>query len=140
MREKASIIAISEKKITVVPLISDSCISCEHGSCSQRGEPFTVTNPLGLPVSIGCVVRITAKLRHQAAQAVFALGFPILAAIAGFFIAGFIAQRMGATPTEGMKAGGVLTGLALAGILVILLGKTNPSKGQSEIAEIITLD
>ena len=140
MREKASIIAISEKLITVVPLISDACVGCEHGSCSQRGEPFTVTNPLGLPVSIGCVVRITAKLRHQAAQALFALGFPILAAIAGFFLAGFIAQFLGASPTEGMKAAGVLTGLGLAGILVIAFGRLSPAKGQSEIAEIITID
>lgn len=139
MREKASIIAISEKKITVVPLISDACIGCEHGTCSQRGEPFTVTNPLGLPVSIGCVVRVTAKLKHQAIQAALSLGFPVLSAVAGFFLAGLTAQLLGFAPTEGIKAAGVLSGLGIAGIMVIIFEKISPSKGQSEIAEILEL-
>jgi len=139
MREKASIVAISGKKITVIPLISDACIGCEHGSCSQRGEPFTVTNPLGLPVTIGCVVRITAKLKHQAIQAAVSLGFPVLSAVAGFFTAGLIAQFFGFTPTEGIKAAGVLCGLGAAGIMVILIGRLSPAKGQSEIAEILEL-
>lgn len=137
MREKASIIEISGKKITVVPIISDACIGCDNGSCSQRGEPFTVTNPLGLPVTIGCVVRITAKLKHQALQASVSLGFPVLSAVLGFFAAEFIASLLGFMPTEGMKAAGVLSGLVIAGIIVILFGKITPIKGQSEIAEII---
>jgi len=139
MREKAIIIEISGKKITVVPLISDACIGCEHGSCSQRGEPFTVTNPLGLPVSIGCVVRISAKLKHQAVQAAVSLGFPVISAVAGFFIAGLIASFLGFTPTEGIKAAGVLSGLGIAGIMVIIIGRLSPSQGQSEIAEILEL-
>lgn len=137
MREKASIVSISEKKILVVPIITDACIGCENGSCSKRGEPFTVTNPLGLPVTIGCVVRVTAKLKHQALQAVLSLGFPILSAIAGYFIAGIIAGILGFSPTEGVKAAGVLSGLVIAGTIVIVFGKVSPVEGQSEIAEIV---
>lgn len=137
MRDIASIIKINENSITVVPIITDACIGCESRTCGERGEPFYVTNPKNLLISIGSTVKIHARVKDQIAQAVFALFIPIIVAILAFSLFGKIAPSLHIRKIEQFKTLSALGFLFLTSFLIILKNKFFPPKGQSEIVEVL---
>lgn len=136
MREFAAIIK-TEQGIWAQPLITDSCLSCTQTGCTKRGKAFSVANPQQLPVHTGDIVRIQAPVRHQAAQGITALLFPLGAACAGYAAAGALAAHSGAAASEAMRAAGVLIGLFTASALVFIFSRGRWNIAKPEIASII---
>ena len=96
MRDTAQVLEVNQNgSVLVIPFITNACISCTNSGCGKRGSPFTAANPNGLPLAPGMTVRISAKKRYQALQAVTALCVPLVCAAAGWFVSAKLA-RMGA--------------------------------------------
>lgn len=137
MRNIASVIAIQEKYITVIPIISDTCIGCEQRNCGEAGEPFFVTNPKNFSLSIGSKVKIHASKKDQLAQAIFAIFLPIGAAILGFFMFGKWAENLDIQKIEAFKTLGSIAFLFFTSFLIIIKNRFIPPKGQSEISQVL---
>lgn len=127
MRDRAQIVAVEENDIKVVPLISDVCINCEKSSCAKRGKVFSVSNPKKFPVKNGDVVKITSPLLHQILQALFALAFPVLCAIAGYLL----------FPVSGGAMAAAVAGCFVAGAAVVFVVTHFLPPFKSEIAGIL---
>jgi hypothetical protein len=134
LRDKAIVTSISPQGILVTPLLTDTCISCAESSCAKRGRPFPVDNPRNFPITTGSVVSVSARASATVAQGFFSLCFPLAAAVGGFFAVGPLALALGHTPTEGLKALGVLLGLGAAVAIVVVSGRV--SSGRRARAEI----
>ena len=137
MREKAFVINFEGKYVWVAPLITDACINCDHPACAKKGTPFLASNPGHLPVTCGDIVRITSPLKSHMLQGFMSLLFPVAAAITGYVLTAPIAQVLNITRSEGMKATGVLAGLALASALVYLINSRFLHLAKPEITEIM---
>ena len=137
MRDIASVIKINKESITVVPIITDACIGCESRTCGERGEPFYVTNPENLSISIGSTVKVHARIKDQIAQALFTIFLPILVAILAFFLFGKIAASLNIVKVEQFKTLSALGFLFLTSFLIMLKNRFFPPKGQSEIIEVL---
>ncbi|HQC26349.1 MAG TPA: SoxR reducing system RseC family protein [Treponemataceae bacterium] len=141
MRDIASVIAIDGKKITVVPIITDTCIGCEKSSCGERGEPFFVTNPQNLSLSIGSSVKIHARAKDQMLQALFAIFLPVLLAILSFVLIGILAHSLGrhvnTESIERLKTLGAIGILFISSLLIMLKNRFFPPRGQSEIIAVL---
>jgi hypothetical protein len=89
-----------------------------------------VDNPQKFPVRAGDVVSVAAKKSVAAFQGLFALFFPLAAAVAGFFFA---------PPSDGLQALGVLAGLAAA-VAVVLASSALTAKrvARAEISGVIS--
>lgn len=124
MRDKACIIKYENGIATVIPLLTDTCISCNSSTCAKRGTSFQASNPHNLQLRPGNIVKIEAPASVQIVQGLFSLILPILGAVAGFFLADPIASAIGVVPTEGMRAAGVLVMLALSTVSIFFLSKT----------------
>ena len=135
MLEKGMITSIEKNTITVIPLITDACLSCTAG-CAKRGKPFTVTNPRQLPVTTGTIVRVESSRSAQALQGVISLLFPFASAVGGYFCASPIASLFGKTAGDGMHAIGVLSFLFIAAAIVFFISRKIPFSGKPEITEI----
>lgn len=136
MREKGMVTAITGSEITVIPLITDACLSCTAG-CAKRGKPFIVTNPKAFPLTTGSIVQVGSSKRAQAFQGVIALLFPFASAIAGYCCATPIAALFGKTAGEGSHAIGVLLCLFLSAALVYFISRKVPFPGKPEITEML---
>jgi len=135
MQEKGQVIQITNDTITVIPLISNACLSCASG-CSKRGKPFVVVNPRHFAVTQGSIVKIGASKGTAALQGAIALLFPFFCAIAGFFCAKPVASLFGKTAGDGLRALFVLLFLVLSGILVFIVTRKIPFPGKPEIIEV----
>lgn len=134
MRDKAYIsnIQVSNSgttEISVVPLITDSCINCSHGTCAKRGKPFLVSNKKNFNLHRGDIVKINAPLITQTLQGLWSLFFPLISATVGYFLTDFIIKQhslelnISLESIEGIKAVGVLGGIAIAVIIVLVVNK-----------------
>jgi hypothetical protein len=120
MRDRAIITTIKGTDITVVPLITDACMSC-HDGCAKQGHPFTVINPHNFEIARGTVVKIGTSVKTEIFQGLFSLCFPIACAVAGYYAADPLALCITGHPAmEGMHAGCVLAGLLSSSLLVFL--------------------
>jgi hypothetical protein len=137
MRDNALVTAVTPEAILVVPLLTDTCISCAESSCARRGSPFPVDNPRGLPVKSGSVVSVAAKKRASAAQALFSLLFPIASAAAGYAVAPVVSAALGAALSEAFKAVCVLAGLALAAAVVLVVRRAGDKQTRAEISAVV---
>ena len=127
MRDRAQVVAVEDGNIKVVPLISDTCINCEKSACSRRGKPFAVCNPKNISVKSGDVVKVSSPLLHQVLQALFALVFPVLCAVAGYLLV---------PGSEGVKAVAVTVCFALGAAIVFVVTHFLPPF-KSEITDIL---
>ena len=138
MHDTALVTAVSGKKITVIPLIKDACLSCKE-RCAKRGHPFEAANTKGLPLKEGSIVKINSAKKHEIAQAVFSLLFPISCAAGGYFLARPTAAALGKTAAaEGLQAGFVLLGFSAAAATVFWLSRKKIKPAQPEITEILS--
>lgn len=138
MKEKALVTEIKQKEITVIPLITDACLSCTKG-CAKQGKPFTVTNPNNLNVKKGSIVKIAASKKSENIQGIIALLLPVVFATAGFFLATPIASLFGKTAGEGTKAICVLSFLFISAATVFFTSRKFKFKGRPGIIEVLIL-
>ena len=137
MVDNALIIHLSESEIQVVPLISDACINCEKSGCAKQGKPFSVANPKKIEIKKGDIVKLKANPTSQTLQGFFALIVPILGAILGFFLGGFLATKFSLKNVEMFQALGVLLGLIITAILVFIFSKKLLKLRKTEIVEVL---
>ncbi len=135
MIDNAVVINITENDIQVVPLITDACINCEKSGCAKQGKPFSVSNPKKLEIKKGDIVKLKANSTSQTLQGFSALIIPILGAILGFFVGGFLSNKFSWNNTEMFQAVGVLVGLIITSILVFICSKTLLKLRKTEIVE-----
>ncbi len=135
MHDTAVVTAISKDGVTVIPLITNACLSCKEG-CAKRGHPFSALNSKNLPVKIGSIVKIGTFKKNEVLQGLFSLVFPILCAAAGYFAATPAAGAFGIQVSEGLQALFVLLGLALSTMLVFLLSRNMIHLIRPEIIEL----
>ncbi|MGL4981362.1 MAG: SoxR reducing system RseC family protein [Treponemataceae bacterium] len=120
MSEKTKVIKIENKKVLVLPLISDACLSCNDSSCAKQGKPFWVKNSLQLPLCIGDVVNLKSSTAVKSFQAIVSLFFPITMAVIGYFVANSLYVKLYANQTvpEVWRVCGVLSFFTLSCCLV----------------------
>ncbi len=138
MKEKALVTKVEQNEITVIPLITDACLSCTKG-CAKQGKPFTVTNPYNLEVKKGSIVKVAASKTSENIQGIFALLLPIIFAAAGFFLASPIASLFGKKAGEGTKALCVLSFLFISAAAVFFISRKIKFKGRPGIIEVLLL-
>lgn len=135
MQEKGQVIKIVGTTATVIPLITDACLSCTAG-CAKRGKPFNVKNTNNLPLTIGSIVRIGASKKATAVGGILALLFPFACAVAGFFCATPIASLFHKTAGDGLRALLVLIFLVLSASVVFFISRKVSFPGQPEVLEV----
>lgn len=138
MKEKALVTEVNQNEITVIPLITDACLSCTKG-CAKQGKPFTVANPNNLAVKKGSIVKVAASKSSENIQGIFALLLPVVFAAAGFFAANPIASIFGKTAGEGTKALCVLSFLFISAAAVFFISRKFKFKGKPGIIEVLLL-
>lgn len=138
MKEKALVTKVEQNEITVIPLITDACLSCTKG-CAKQGKPFNVTNPNNFEVKKGNIVKVAASKTSENLQGIFALLLPIVFAAAGFFLASPIALIFGKTAGEGTKALCVLSFLFISATAIFFISRKIKFKGKPGIIEILLL-
>src|SRR5574344_923532 len=132
MHNKACIVKIDGKNVWIAPLITDSCINCNHSSCAKRGSPFVAINTQKTPLQCGDIVSIKASAKSQFLQGLWSIIFPIASAIGGYFAAEHFITVHNALQAgsqhiikniEGIKALGVLSFLVIAVIAILLVNR-----------------
>jgi hypothetical protein len=136
MRDRALVTSVTDDSILVVPLLSNTCISCGESSCAKRGTPFPVDNPYKLPIACGNIVSVTAKKTATAAQGFFSLLFPIALAALGYAASVPLSRALNTMPSEGFKACSVLAGLVLAVVIVLATSRFATKRAKAVISEI----
>lgn len=126
MRDKALVVSTTAKGVLVKPLLTGACINCKKSACAQQGTPFLVSNPEQFPLATGAIVTLTASKAAQAFQALFALLFPIGAAIAGYLIA---------PENEKSRAIMSIAGFLIASVIVFIVTRLFPPR-KSSIASV----
>lgn len=137
MRDQACILNFEHNVVWVTPLLSDTCINCNHPACAKRGSPFQATNPNKLELKCGDIVKLGAPLKAQVAQGLVALLLPIIAAIGGYFLAEPVATFFNHSVTEGIRAAGVLLGLGVTTTLITILTRSKLNFAKPIIVSIV---
>lgn len=138
MKEKALVTKVEQNEITVIPLITDACLSCTKG-CAKQGKPFAVNNPNNLEVKKGSIVKVAASKSSENIQGIIALLLPVAFAALGFILAEPLASLFGKTAGEGTKAICVLSLLFISGAAVFFLSRKIKFKGRPGIIEVLLL-
>jgi len=134
MNKKALVVS-TEDKITVQPLLKDSCAGCTS-TCEKTGIQFTVSNPMELSVKPGSVVTLAASSISQAVQGILSLIFPVLCAVAGYFLSDPIASRLNLTRGDGTRSLFVLVFLFASSLAVFLITRLIPLPGTPQIINV----
>jgi hypothetical protein len=114
MQERAKVIAIHDRLVSVMPLDIDACAGCSNAECKKNGNVFEVMNGNGLDISVGSEVRVAASARNQLVQALFSIGLPFALAVAAYIAAGALVPAWG----EGGAVGSALVAFACGALLV----------------------
>ncbi|MBO6176829.1 MAG: SoxR reducing system RseC family protein [Treponema sp.] len=134
MNKKALVVS-TEDKITVQPHLKDSCAGCTS-TCEKTGIQFTVSNPMELSVKPGSVVTLAASNISQAVQGILSLIFPVLCAVAGYFLSDPIASRLNLTRGDGTRSLFVLAFLFASSLAVFLITRLIPLPGTPQIINV----
>ena len=135
MREFAILDEISEnaqtgeKEFFVLPMIVSSCVDCKTG-CAKRGKPFRAKNSRGLELNVGDAVRLGLPKIALALNGLLSFLVPIACAVAGFFLAPYIGERVFPlefvrSHAEEMRAGGVVFFLLASSSVVFVISRSN---------------
>lgn len=133
MKDKAIVVEIKENSVTVVPLITDACISCTS-PCTKRGKPFSVVNKNNFALSKGSIVSIGASKIQQMIQGFFSLLFPIVCSVTGYNICPLFFKNKAVS--EGTRMIFVLAFLAVSCSIVFFVSRKNKKLYNSEILEV----
>lgn len=132
MQERARVVKLEGDVVSVVPLDIEACIGCSNSECKKNGSIFTAVNRLGLDLRPGVEVRIAAPARKQLEQALFAVGVPVLGAVAAWKLTARFFPACG----EGVRAAIVLAAFVVGAVLVYAFSRAAP-KDLPEIVEIL---
>jgi hypothetical protein len=135
MQEKALVIDINKKEITVLPLLTDACLSCKSG-CAKQGKPFTVTNPSGFKISKNSVVKIDAPKSASFIQGITSLLLPIVCAVLALIFSPQIALLLHKECTETLKVLLVLTCFFVSCAFVFLFTRIFPKVAKPVITQV----
>lgn len=138
MNDNVVIVAINNTKILVQPLLTGACVNCEKSSCAKRGKTFQVENPKNFPISVGSVVKIKTNRSVQIFQGFAALIFPILSAVACYFLGSYLAAKFGWQKVEMTKALSSLIGLLVVSLTVFCINAKSHNLQRSEISEVVS--
>lgn len=132
MQERARVVRLDGDVVSVVSLDIEACIGCSNSECKKNGSLFTAVNRRGLELRPGVEVRIMAPVRKQLAQALFAVGVPVLGAVAAWKLVTRFFPACG----EGVRAAIVLAAFVAGAVLVYAFSRAAP-KDLPEIVEIL---
>lgn len=71
--------------VVVEPLSSMECAGCSQ-TCSKRNSYITAVNSRNLPIKINSLVKVASSKKQEAVEAFISLFFPVIMAIAGYFL------------------------------------------------------
>jgi hypothetical protein len=114
MQERAKVIAIHDRLVSVMPLDIDACAGCSNAECKKNGNVFEVMNANKLDLSVGSEVRVAASVRNQLVQALFSIGLPLALAVAAYAVVAAFVPAWG----EGGSVGSALAAFACGALLV----------------------
>lgn len=81
MQERARVVRIEGDIVFVVPVDIAGCTGCANAECASGGSIFRARNREGLELAPGMEVHVVAPVRRQLAQALLAIGVPVLLAL-----------------------------------------------------------
>lgn len=114
MQERAKVIAIHDRLVSVMPIDIESCAGCSNAECKKNGNVFEVLNANRLDISVGSEVRVAASVKNQLVQALFAIGLPLALAVAAYMAVDAFLPSWG----EGGSVGLALVAFACGALLV----------------------
>lgn len=132
MQEKARIVEIGAKDVTVIPVDIEACIGCANSECKDNGHVFTVVNRRKHEIKVGDIVKIKASMKNQLSQAVLAVGVPLTFAVAGFICVPLFLPEAG----EGAQVGVSLAALMLGAAIAFTVTRVTES-AMPEITEVL---
>ena len=80
MQERARVVRIEGDIVFVVPIDIAGCVGCANAECASGGSLFRARNREGFDLVPGMEVHVVAPVRRQLAQALLAIGVPVLLA------------------------------------------------------------
>ncbi|RKX75304.1 MAG: hypothetical protein DRP60_08990 [Spirochaetes bacterium] len=111
-----------------------NCGSTGSGcGCRVSGHPFRAAVPENLKLRAGDTVEVSASAAKALGASLLVLGFPIVAAVAGWLIAGSLFPAA----SEAAKAGAAALGLVGAAGLAVLSGKLKKGNNLPEITSVL---
>lgn len=132
--------------VVVEPLSSMECAGCSQ-TCSKRNSYITAVNSRNLPIKINSLVKVASSKKQEAVEAFISLFFPVIMAIAGYFlsnpiyrlISGWIKKdsAFNAVCPEGAKALIVIIFFAVAVIAVLALTRSKLLLVYPEITDVL---
>lgn len=143
MHERALVVGVIGDTVKVVPLISDVCIDC-HSLCLYRGNPMTVSNRKHYDIKTGSIVKIGSARLIRAFFRLYALVFPLAAAIAAFFLFPFVEAlipsffKLKILPPDALKAGFVFASFLAGCGIVFIISRSNIHISKLEVREVVT--
>ena len=118
MTEKARVIAIKGRRISVVPLDLEVCLGCSNEQCRSEGSVFTVVNRRKLPLSVGSEVHVHARVGRQFLQGMVSVGLPLATGTISYVVFPLLASAHGSALQSGIAiAIALLTAAVIARIL-----------------------
>jgi hypothetical protein len=114
MQERAKVVAIHDRLVSVVPIDIEACIGCSNGECKKNGNVFDVVNANRLDISVGSEVCVKASVANQLVQALFSIGIPVALSVVVYIIV----ARFFPSAGEGGAIGSALAGLVCGALLV----------------------
>ncbi len=133
MCEQGKVIKIEGSVAEIQSLVTGACINCKNSSCAKKGGTFKAVNSLGLPLTVGSLVRVSAPAGRQLVQAASAIVLPFAAAFAGY-AAGMYAGGPGASEVPGVA--GAFAGFTAAALCVFFYRSRKRSRVLPEITEL----
>lgn len=113
MTEKARVIAIDGRRVSVVPLDLEVCLGCSNDQCKSEGSVFTVINRRKFPLSIGSEVRVHARPGRQLLQGVVSVGLPLITGAVSYAALPLLAPIAGSVLQSVIAIGAVILTAAL---------------------------
>ena len=137
MRDFAIVKSIDGRKIEVVSLISNACVTCNSIDCAKKGKSFCVLNKKNFPLEENAIVRIGFPRILRGILGLISLLFPIASATAGFLFSDEIASYFNISFTPSIQA--CITGIffTVAALLVFLGARTDIHLTSPEILQVL---
>ena len=136
MLSQAFITQIDGKNIHAMQLVTDACVTCSTG-CIQRGKPFLLANRRNFAVQKGSIVRIGRSRFTRGVHGLASLIIPVASAIAGYFLAETIANKIGFESTEAFKAVCILFFLGASAGIVFAISRSSLHFTKPEILQVL---
>lgn len=89
MRNLARVVKTSQntKNVTILPLYSSACINClSMLNCTKNLKLLKAVNKKNFQIAEGYIVKVELPLFFKIATGIFALFFPIILAVVGYFV------------------------------------------------------